>query len=59
MKKLKVTNDTPDSIYIATSYLQTIIDGRLKVYFGKAKEVEINGTAFHNDESNFSHFILI
>jgi AAA+ superfamily predicted ATPase len=41
----------------ALAYLRSVIVGRLKVYFEQATEVEVNGTAYFEDDSSFTQFI--
>ena len=41
----------------ALKYLHSVVTGRLKVHFGQEKNVEVNGTAYLEDDSAFAGFL--
>ncbi|QDA61588.1 ATP-binding protein [Hymenobacter jejuensis] len=49
--------NTPN-LSTAVRYLRAVLEGRLQVYTGQAKEVEINEIAYLKDESPFANFIV-
>lgn len=48
--------NTP-SLSAAFSYLRSVIVGQLQVYAGQEGEIEVNGTAYYQDDSPFAQFI--
>ena len=46
-----------DNLSTALSYLHSVIVGRLRVHAQTAQEVDVGGTAYHEDDSTFSAFI--
>ncbi|TNE57318.1 MAG: ATP-binding protein [Bacteroidetes bacterium] len=50
-------NANTSSLSTALTYLHSVLSGRLKVHLGKEAQVEVQGTAYYEDDSPFAQFI--